>query len=146
MHVFQIDIIMTTKYHSQLPWPLVEHRSTRIFCTSSLWCFGFMIKFLWFVKCKTCHFGLQTSFQNLLKKQGGKRATWEYPFAVAGVNITFMIMQMLELHSSKPDTFFSVLSVIFYYFLWNMHKKKQIIHGFNLHRAKWLVEPNFVLC
>ncbi|XP_063940435.1 uncharacterized protein LOC108200594 isoform X2 [Daucus carota subsp. sativus] len=43
-----------------------------------------------------------TSFHNLLKKQGGKRATWEYPFAVAGVNITFMIMQMLELHSTKP--------------------------------------------
>lgn len=45
------------------------------------------------------------SFQTLLNKQGGKRATWEYPFAVAGVNITFMIMQMLDLHSSKPRTF-----------------------------------------
>ncbi|ONK77252.1 uncharacterized protein A4U43_C02F4640 [Asparagus officinalis] len=45
------------------------------------------------------------SFQMLLNKQGGKRATWEYPFAVAGVNITFMIMQMLDLHSSKPRTF-----------------------------------------
>ncbi|KAL8156933.1 hypothetical protein AgCh_001874 [Apium graveolens] len=44
------------------------------------------------------------TFQNLLKKQGGKRATWEYPFAVAGVNITFMIMQMLELHSTKPTS------------------------------------------
>ncbi|CAA7396244.1 unnamed protein product [Spirodela intermedia] len=39
------------------------------------------------------------SFQRLLNKAGGKRATWEYPFAVAGVNITFMIMQMLQLHS-----------------------------------------------
>ncbi|XP_073117400.1 uncharacterized protein [Elaeis guineensis] len=46
-----------------------------------------------------------TSFQRLLKKQGGKRATWEYPFAVAGVNITFMIMQMLDLQSTKPRTF-----------------------------------------
>ncbi|XP_010248986.1 PREDICTED: ELMO domain-containing protein A-like isoform X1 [Nelumbo nucifera] len=46
-----------------------------------------------------------TSFQRLLNKQGGKRATWEYPFAVAGVNITFMIMQMLDLDSSKPRTF-----------------------------------------
>ncbi|XP_028114731.1 ELMO domain-containing protein 2-like isoform X8 [Camellia sinensis] len=27
-----------------------------------------------------------TSFQCLLKKQGGKRAAWEYPFAVAGQN------------------------------------------------------------
>ncbi|OAY74599.1 ELMO domain-containing protein C, partial [Ananas comosus] len=46
-----------------------------------------------------------TSFQRLLKKQGGQRATWEYPFAVAGVNITFMIMQMLDLQSSKNDMF-----------------------------------------
>lgn len=44
---------------------------------------------------------LQTSFQCLLNKQGGKRAAWEYPFAVAGVNITFMIMQMLDLEASK---------------------------------------------
>lgn len=43
----------------------------------------------------------QTSFQSLLKKQAGKRAVWEYPFAVAGVNITFMIMQMLDLDASK---------------------------------------------
>ncbi|KAJ0096129.1 hypothetical protein Patl1_16930 [Pistacia atlantica] len=55
-----------------------------------------------------------TSFQRLLKKQGGKRAAWEYPFAVAGVNVTFMIMQMLDLEASnqlifiaaKPRTFF----------------------------------------
>ncbi|KAE8716604.1 ELMO/CED-12 family protein isoform 2 [Hibiscus syriacus] len=46
-----------------------------------------------------------TSFQGLLKKQGGKRSAWEYPFAVAGVNITFMIMQMLDLDASKPGTF-----------------------------------------
>ncbi|KAJ3671884.1 hypothetical protein LUZ60_007963 [Juncus effusus] len=45
------------------------------------------------------------SFQKLLNKQGGKRAVWEYPFAVAGVNITFMIMQMLDLQSTKPRTF-----------------------------------------
>ncbi|XAR64400.1 hypothetical protein NMG60_11024719 [Bertholletia excelsa] len=46
-----------------------------------------------------------TSFQCLLKKQGGKRSAWEYPFAVAGVNVTFMIMQMLDLHATKPRTF-----------------------------------------
>ncbi|GLT48037.1 hypothetical protein SLA2020_216790 [Shorea laevis] len=46
-----------------------------------------------------------TSFQRLLKKQGGERAAWEYPFAVAGVNITFMIMQMLDLDATKPRTF-----------------------------------------
>ncbi|KAE8730137.1 ELMO/CED-12 family protein isoform 2 [Hibiscus syriacus] len=45
------------------------------------------------------------SFQRLLKKQGGKRSAWEYPFAVAGVNITFMIMQMLDLDAMKPRTF-----------------------------------------
>ncbi|XP_048427586.1 ELMO domain-containing protein C isoform X1 [Pyrus x bretschneideri] len=45
------------------------------------------------------------SFQCLLKKQRGKRAAWEYPFAVAGVNITFMIMQMLDLEARKPRTF-----------------------------------------
>ncbi|KAK9090128.1 hypothetical protein Sjap_023305 [Stephania japonica] len=46
-----------------------------------------------------------TSFQQLLNKQGGKRATWEYPLAVAGVNITFMIMQMLDLDASNPRSF-----------------------------------------
>ncbi|KAH9708250.1 ELMO domain-containing protein [Citrus sinensis] len=46
-----------------------------------------------------------TSFQRLLRKQGGKRAAWEYPFAVAGVNITFMLMQMLDLEATKPRTF-----------------------------------------
>ncbi|KAK7280881.1 hypothetical protein RIF29_08427 [Crotalaria pallida] len=47
-----------------------------------------------------------TSFQRLLKKQGGKGAVWEYPFAVAGVNITFMIMQMLDLDfATKRRTF-----------------------------------------
>uniref|UniRef100_A0A6N2MR05 ELMO domain-containing protein n=1 Tax=Salix viminalis TaxID=40686 RepID=A0A6N2MR05_SALVM len=42
-----------------------------------------------------------TSFQHLLKKQEGKRSAWEYPFAVAGVNVTFMIMQMLDLDALK---------------------------------------------
>ncbi|XP_058194674.1 uncharacterized protein LOC131311300 isoform X2 [Rhododendron vialii] len=46
-----------------------------------------------------------TSFQRLLNKQGGKRSAWEYPFAVAGVNITYMIMQMLDLNTAKPKTF-----------------------------------------
>eukprot|EP01018_Ginkgo_biloba_P014631 Gb_20949 [translate_table: standard] len=43
-------------------------------------------------------------FQRLLQKQKGERATWEYPFAVAGVNITFMLIQMLDLRSAKPST------------------------------------------
>ncbi|KAK3022237.1 hypothetical protein RJ639_046025 [Escallonia herrerae] len=42
------------------------------------------------------------SFHRLLFKQGGKRAAWEYPFAVAGINVTFMLIQMLDLYSAKP--------------------------------------------
>ncbi|KAJ8631999.1 hypothetical protein MRB53_025335 [Persea americana] len=44
------------------------------------------------------------SFQDLLWKQEGDRAMWEYPFAVAGVNITFMLIQMLDLQAPKPRT------------------------------------------
>jgi len=44
------------------------------------------------------------SFQNLLHKQDGTRAEWEYPFAVAGINISFMLAQMLDLQSGKPST------------------------------------------
>ncbi|XP_024983167.1 ELMO domain-containing protein A-like [Cynara cardunculus var. scolymus] len=47
----------------------------------------------------------QKSFQDLLRKQDGERAMWEYPFAVAGVNITFMLIQMLDLEAVKPRTF-----------------------------------------
>lgn len=43
-------------------------------------------------------------FQDLLRKQEGDRALWEYPFAVAGVNITFMLIQMLDLEAVKPRT------------------------------------------
>jgi len=49
---------------------------------------------------------LQISFQTILKKQGGKEAVWEYPFAVAGVNITFMIIQMLDLDASTSRKLF----------------------------------------
>ncbi|KAL2635318.1 hypothetical protein R1flu_006797 [Riccia fluitans] len=44
------------------------------------------------------------SFQRLLHKEEGKRATWEYPFAVAGLNITFMLIQMLDLRSGVPSS------------------------------------------
>ncbi|KAF5202709.1 Elmo domain-containing protein a [Thalictrum thalictroides] len=44
------------------------------------------------------------SFQRLLHKQDGNRSDWEYPFAVAGINISFMLVQMLGLHSGKPTT------------------------------------------
>ncbi|KAK6942101.1 ELMO domain [Dillenia turbinata] len=42
------------------------------------------------------------SFQSLLHKRDGERAEWEYPFAVAGINISFMLAQMLDLQSGKP--------------------------------------------
>ncbi|XP_014633425.1 ELMO domain-containing protein C-like isoform X3 [Glycine soja] len=42
------------------------------------------------------------SFQDLLRKQEGDRSVWEYPFAVAGVNITYMLIQMLDLEAVKP--------------------------------------------
>ncbi|GKV12713.1 hypothetical protein SLEP1_g23831 [Rubroshorea leprosula] len=44
------------------------------------------------------------SFQDLLQKREGDRSAWEYPFAVAGVNITFMLIQMLDLEAVKPRT------------------------------------------
>ncbi|WCJ27664.1 ELMO/CED-12 family protein [Euphorbia peplus] len=44
------------------------------------------------------------SFQRLLHKKDGTRAEWEYPFAVAGVNISFMLTQMLDLQAGKPST------------------------------------------
>lgn len=44
------------------------------------------------------------AFQDLLRKLEGDRAMWEYPFAVAGVNITFMLIQMLDLEAAKPRT------------------------------------------
>ncbi|GAA0156664.1 scaffold/adaptor protein [Lithospermum erythrorhizon] len=41
-------------------------------------------------------------FHRLLHKKKGERATWEYPFAVAGINVSFMLIQMLDLYSAKP--------------------------------------------
>ncbi|XP_078161899.1 uncharacterized protein LOC144557230 isoform X1 [Carex rostrata] len=44
------------------------------------------------------------SFKRLLHKRDGERATWEYPFAVAGLNISYMLVQMLELNSERPKS------------------------------------------
>uniref|UniRef100_A0A2N9GD60 ELMO domain-containing protein n=1 Tax=Fagus sylvatica TaxID=28930 RepID=A0A2N9GD60_FAGSY len=49
-------------------------------------------------------FELIESFHRLLHKQDGTRAEWEYPFAVAGINISFMLAQMLDLQSGKPTS------------------------------------------
>ena len=48
---------------------------------------------------KPVHGSMQKSFQDLLQKREGDRSVWEYPFAVAGVNITFMLIQMLDLEA-----------------------------------------------
>ncbi len=37
--------------------------------------------------------------RRLKDKQDGVRAEWEYPFAVAGLNITWMLSELLELHT-----------------------------------------------
>ena len=42
---------------------------------------------------------MKASFHRLLFKQEGTRADWEYPFAVAGINVTFMLIRMLDLSS-----------------------------------------------
>ncbi|PKA58897.1 hypothetical protein AXF42_Ash000990 [Apostasia shenzhenica] len=44
------------------------------------------------------------TFKDLLWKRVGNRSLWEYPFAVAGVNITFMLIQILDLQAAKPRT------------------------------------------
>ena len=36
-------------------------------------------------------------FKKLMNKSDGVRAEWEYPFAVAGVNLTFTLTEMLQL-------------------------------------------------
>ncbi|KAG6398721.1 hypothetical protein SASPL_140190 [Salvia splendens] len=53
------------------------------------------------------------TFSSLLRKQTGKRAMWEYPFAVAGVNITFMIFQMLDLDAKNEWAFDLLYCVAF---------------------------------
>ncbi|GKB94964.1 ELMO domain-containing protein C isoform X2 [Tanacetum coccineum] len=51
------------------------------------------------------------SFQHLIRKQGARGAAWEYPFAVAGLNITFMLVKMLDLDATKPRTLVSAVFV-----------------------------------
>ena len=42
-------------------------------------------------------------FRKLLHKTEGDRAEWEYPFAVAGVNPTFMLGDMLDLRKAEGE-------------------------------------------
>lgn len=47
--------------------------------------------------CQLVHFGQEQpeTFAGLLHKRHGKRSDWEYPFAIAGVNITYMLIDAL---------------------------------------------------
>ncbi|PPS14169.1 hypothetical protein GOBAR_AA06423 [Gossypium barbadense] len=49
----------------------------------------------------------------LLLKEEGDRATWEYPFAVAGINVSFMLIQMLDLYSEDEEAFDVLYCVAF---------------------------------
>ncbi|CAN1246374.1 ELMO domain-containing protein A, partial [Linum grandiflorum] len=53
------------------------------------------------------------SFQRLLHKKDGKRAEWEYPFAVAGIHISFTLAQMLDLQERDEMAFDNLYCVAF---------------------------------
>lgn len=44
------------------------------------------------------------SFRSLLHKTNGSRSEFEYPFAVAGVNLTFNLVEFCELKEPAPTT------------------------------------------
>ncbi|KAB2068486.1 hypothetical protein ES319_A08G034200v1 [Gossypium barbadense] len=77
------------------------------------------------------------SFKDLLWKQEGDRSAWEYPFAVAGVNITFMLIQMLDLEAVKPRT---MVGAIFLKFLSENESAFDILYciAFKLMDRQWL--------
>ncbi|KAL6652293.1 hypothetical protein ACP70R_011218 [Stipagrostis hirtigluma subsp. patula] len=79
----------------------------------------------------------QKSFQELLCKKNGDRALWEYPFAVAGVNITFMLIQMLDLQSVKPR---SLVGAVFLNLLLENDRAFDVLYciTFKLMDQKWL--------
>ena len=52
---------------------------------------------------------MQDSFHRLLYKADGERAEWEYPFAVAGVNISYTLAQTLVLQSGKMNASLFIL-------------------------------------
>lgn len=77
------------------------------------------------------------AFQNLLNKKEGSRAEWEYPFAVAGINISFMLVQMLDIQSGTPT---SLSGVRFLQFLTNDEWAFDELYcvAFRLMDAHWL--------
>uniref|UniRef100_A0A2C9WPN6 ELMO domain-containing protein n=1 Tax=Manihot esculenta TaxID=3983 RepID=A0A2C9WPN6_MANES len=77
------------------------------------------------------------SFQDLLQKREGDRSVWEYPFAVAGVNITFMLIQMLELEAVMPR---SMVGATFLKFLTENESAFDLLYciTFKLMDHQWL--------
>ncbi|KAK7263638.1 hypothetical protein RJT34_31232 [Clitoria ternatea] len=77
------------------------------------------------------------SFHRLLLKKDGDRATYEYPFAVAGINISFMLIQMLDLCSVKPR---SVPGMNFVKLLGENEEAFDILYciAFEMIDAQWL--------
>lgn len=77
------------------------------------------------------------SFQDLLLKREGNRAMWEYPFAVAGVNVTFMLIQMLDLEAVKPQ---SLVGATFLKFLADNESAFDLLYciAFKLMDHQWL--------
>ncbi|KAL2513970.1 ELMO/CED-12 family protein [Forsythia ovata] len=78
------------------------------------------------------------SFQDLIHKHEGDRAMWEYPFAVAGINITFMLIQMLDLEAVKPRT---MVGATFIKFLADNESAFDLLYciTFKLMDHQWLV-------
>uniref|UniRef100_A0A803LIF7 ELMO domain-containing protein n=1 Tax=Chenopodium quinoa TaxID=63459 RepID=A0A803LIF7_CHEQI len=74
------------------------------------------------------------SFQDLLRKQEGDRAMWEYPFAVAGVNITFMLIQMLDLEAD-------VLSRMSYMIALYWHLKRFLLRNVVVEQCDMMTLP-----
>ncbi|KAM7275477.1 hypothetical protein ACFE04_017343 [Oxalis oulophora] len=82
------------------------------------------------------------SLENLLffvrtYPEGGNRATWEYPFAVAGINVSFMLIQMLDLSSARPKC---LPGVNFVKLLGEDEEAFDVLYciAFNLMDAQWL--------
>ncbi|XP_054815734.1 uncharacterized protein LOC129315751 isoform X1 [Prosopis cineraria] len=77
------------------------------------------------------------SFHRLLHKRDGDRSTWEYPFAIAGINISFMLIKLLDLLSDKSQ---SVASTNFIKFLKEDEKAFDVLYciAFEMMDAKWL--------
>ncbi|CAN8272419.1 unnamed protein product [Cochlearia groenlandica] len=54
----------------------------------------------------------QKSFQDLLRKHVGDRSVWYYPFVVAGINLTFMLIQMLDLEAGTMLTYLVMIVIV----------------------------------